>query len=112
MMSRHVRENEKNKILYGMATGSKLGRDESWKFVKEHWNVFYRKFKGRHHLVKTVEASTHNFATRKMKKEVKKFLSDKTSKSCERKFKQCVEQIDIKIQLWQQYGQSLKDYFN
>ena len=83
MMSRHVRENEKYKILYGMATGSKLGRDESWKFVKEHWDVFYRKFKGSHHLGKIVEASTANFATKEMLKEVKEFLTDKISKTCE-----------------------------
>ena len=112
MMSSHVRDNEKYKILYGMATGSKLGRDESWKFVKEHWDVFYKKFKGSPHLGKIVEASTPNFATEEMLKEVKEFLTDKVRKTCERKFKQCVEQIGLKIQLWKQNGQSLKDYFN
>ena len=113
MMSSHVRDNEKYKILIGMATESKLGRDESWKFVKEHWDVFYQKFKGGHLLGKIVEASTPNFATEEMLNEVKEFLTEKISKSwCERKFKQCVEQIGLKIQLWQQNGQSLKDYFN
>ena len=112
MMSSNVRDNEKYKILKGMATGTKLGRDESWKFVKEQWGIFYEKYSGNKHLSRIVDASTPNFTTEEMLAEVKGFLTDKISKNCERKFKQCVEKIVLNIQLWQQNERDLKTYFN
>ena len=112
MMSSNVRDNEKYKILKGMATGSKLGRDKSWKFVQEQWGVFYEKYSESHHLAKIIDASTSNFATKKMLREVKAFLKNRISKNCKRKFNQCVEKIRNNIQMWQQNGQALKEYFN
>ena len=95
-----------------MATGSKLGRDKSWKFVKEQWDVFYEKYRENQHLANIIDATTQNFATEEMLAEVKAFLTDRISKNCESKFKQCVEKIEHNIQVWQQKGQALKEYFN
>ena len=112
MMSSNVRDNEKYKILKGMATGSKLGRDKSWEFFKEQWDIFYEKYSQNPILARIIDASTPNFATEEMLAEVKAFLTNKISKNCKRKFKQCVEKIGLNIQLWQQNGQALKEYFN
>ena len=112
MMSSNVRDNERYKILKGIATGTKLGRDESWKFVKEQWSVFYEKYSGNHLLAKIVDSSTPFFSTEDMLKEVKEFLTDKISKNCNMKFKQCVEKIEISIRLWKQNGQALIKYFS
>ena len=112
MMSESVRDNEKYRMLAGMASGSKAGRDESWKLVKEQWQVFYDKYSENHHLGRIVQASTANFATEEMLKEVEEFLAPRISKNCERKLKQCVEKIGLKVQLWKKNGQALKEYFN
>ena len=111
MMSSNVRDNERYKILKGMATGTKLGRDESWKFVKEQWSVFYELYSGNGLLEEIVDASIPYFFTAEMLKEVKEFLTDKISKNCDMKFKQCVEKIELNIQLWKRNGQALKEYF-
>ena len=111
MMTKHVRDNEKYVILRSMANKSKLGRDESWTFVKEQWDVFYEKSSDNHHLSRIIDASTANFATKEMLKDVKDFLSNRISRNCEKKFKQCVEKIEFNIQFCEQNEQALKDYF-
>ena len=112
MMSSDVRDNERYKILKGIALGSKVGRDESWKFVKENWNVLYKKYGGNHLLAKFIDASTPFFSTEDMLKEVKEFLTDKVSKNCDMKFKQCVEKIELNIYLRKKNHQALKKYFS
>ena len=111
MMSGEVRDNEKYKILKGMATGSRLGRDESWKFVKEQWSVLYEKFNGNRHLARIVEAVAPNFASQEMLEEVRGFLAGRISRNCERTLRQCVEKIEFNIRLRRQSGQDLKNYF-
>ena len=110
MMESHVNDNEKYEILKDMATGSKLGRDVSWDFVKEQWKVFYGKYKRNdqeHLLSRIVVASTENFATEEMLEDVKNFLKS----SWNRETKLCVEKIMLNIHLWKKTGQALKEYF-
>ena len=111
-----VHDNEKYEILKGMATGSKLGRDESWKFVKEQWKALHSES---HQLSRIIEVSTESFATEEMLEEVRNFLNNKIKCACDEKdqhdrncdTKLCIDRIRFNIQLWKKTGQNLKEYF-
>ncbi|XP_046581725.1 puromycin-sensitive aminopeptidase-like isoform X2 [Haliotis rubra] len=88
-----VRAQDKVSVLAG-TTGSAKGRELTWNFVKENWKDLREKHHG-HLLTRLVKASTHNFATEEMAKEVEDFFQANPTPAAERTVQQSVENIRL-----------------
>ncbi|XP_046357527.2 puromycin-sensitive aminopeptidase-like [Haliotis rufescens] len=92
-ISDKVRAQDKVFVLAG-TTGSAKGRQLTWNFVKENWKDLREKHHG-HLLTRLVKASTQNFASEEMAKEVEEFFKANPTPAAERTVQQSVENIRL-----------------
>ncbi|XP_076459324.1 puromycin-sensitive aminopeptidase-like isoform X2 [Babylonia areolata] len=95
-ISDKVRSQDTVFVIVG-ATGSVLGREMVWEFVKENWKKLHERYEGGFLLSRLVKYSTENFVTEEKAKEVQEFFKANPAPAAERTVEQSVENIRLNV---------------
>ncbi|KAK7112907.1 hypothetical protein V1264_012283 [Littorina saxatilis] len=93
-LSDKVRSQDSVFVIAGV-TGSVLGRDMAWKFVKENWKKLYERYEGGFLLSRLVKSTTENFASNDKVAEVRSFFKENPVPAAERTVEQSCENIAL-----------------
>lgn len=93
-LSDKVRSQDSVFVIAGV-TGSKLGREMAWSFVKENWKKLHERYEGGFLLSRLVKTTTENFVTEDKAKEVKEFFKANPVEAAERTVEQSIENIRL-----------------
>jgi len=96
-LSEKVRKQDWFRIMVMLGYNPKA-RLIAWKFLKEHWDDFHKKYEGNLTLlVRTLEGVTSGFADKENLSDIKKFFRAHPLKEAKRTMKQVVETIETNI---------------
>lgn len=76
-------------------TGSLLGRQMVWDFVKKNWDILNKRYEGGFLLTRLISSTTENFATIEAAEDVKAFFEEHKAPAGERAVKQSIENIHL-----------------
>ncbi|KAL8585740.1 hypothetical protein ACOMHN_056369 [Nucella lapillus] len=93
-LSDKVRSQDSVFVIAGV-TGSKLGREMAWDYVKKHWKMLHERYEGGFLLSRLVKTTTENFVTEEKAKEVKEFFKANPVEAAERTVEQSIENIRL-----------------
>merc|ERR1712168_196995 len=93
-LSDEVRSQDTCFVVAG-CTGSRIGRELSWKFVKDKWDEFYKRYHGGFLQARLVKFATEGFASEVMAKDIEEFFAEHSAPSAERTIKQSLETIRL-----------------
>jgi len=95
--------------VFAMAgcTSSLVGRQMTWKFIKENWDVLYKRYEGGFLLSRLIKVGTENFVTEEEERDVETFFQGHEVPAAERVIKQCVESIQLNKQWLARDGASI-----
>ncbi|EDO44762.1 predicted protein [Nematostella vectensis] len=91
-----VRSQDTVFVIAGV-TGSVVGRDLAWKFVRDNWETLHERYEGGFLLSRLVKTTTENFASEEKVKEVEEFFSKHSVPAAERTIQQSLENIRLNI---------------
>lgn len=94
-MSDKVRSQDKVFILEGIARSSKIGRQLTWNFLKERWNVLHEIYQGGFLLSRLLKGSLSQFAGEEFSADVREFFASKNVPAAERTIEQVIESIQL-----------------
>ena len=83
-------------VVVGVAS-NRRGRDAAWRFLKDNWDEFDRRYgEGGFGLMRLISLTQH-FSTRQLHDEVEKFFADHPAPAAERTVRQSLERIRLNI---------------
>jgi len=93
-------------FVVGSCTGTRIGRDMTWSFVKERWADFFKLYPGGFLQARLVKFATEGFASEDMAKDIEAFFADHPAPSAERTLQQSLETIRLQA-AWLERDQML-----
>ncbi|XP_045180065.2 puromycin-sensitive aminopeptidase-like [Mercenaria mercenaria] len=96
-MSDKVRSQDTVFVIAGV-TGSKLGRDMGWTFVKQNWDALHKRYQGGFLLSRITKCMTEHFVTEDKAKEIEEFFKANPAPAAERSIQQAVENVRLNAQ--------------
>ncbi|GAB1610661.1 puromycin-sensitive aminopeptidase-like [Argonauta hians] len=93
-ISDKVRSQDTVFVIAGV-TGSVLGREMAWQFVKDNWQFFYQRYQGGALIARLLKFTTENFASEVQAREVEEFFAAHPAASATRNIQQSCENIRL-----------------
>ncbi|KAK2165380.1 hypothetical protein LSH36_51g04005 [Paralvinella palmiformis] len=110
-MSDEVRSQDTVFVIAGV-TGSKLGREMAWKFVKDNWKSLHERYRGGFLLARLVKTTTENFVSEERAKDIEEFFGEHEAPSAERTIQQSLENISLNRNQLKRDGPAMKEFFS
>ncbi|KAK6166547.1 hypothetical protein SNE40_023207 [Patella caerulea] len=108
-LSDKVRSQDSVFVIAGV-TGSVRGRQLAWKFVKDNWTKLYDRYRGGFLLARLIKATTEDFITEELAKEVEEFFKANPAPAAERAIQQSCENIRLNARWLNRDGDKLKEW--
>ncbi|XP_029649744.1 puromycin-sensitive aminopeptidase [Octopus sinensis] len=96
-ISDRVRSQDTVFVIAGV-TGTVLGREMAWQFVRDHWQFFCERYQGGALIARLVKFTTENFASENRANEVEEFFAAHPAASATRNIQQSCE--NIRLNAW------------
>jgi len=94
----------------GGVTSSALGREKTWKFVKDNWTKLHSMYEGGFLLAHLVKLSIDSFADKKIIPEIKEFFEKNPAPAANRAIQQSCENIELNAAMLERDQLSMKSY--
>lgn len=108
-MSEEVRSQDTVFVIGGV-TGSKLGRDLAWQFIKDNWSDLYERYKGGFLLARLIKSTSENFVSDEMAKDVQVFFETHPAPAADRTIQQAVENIRLNRSQLERDSEAIKSF--
>ncbi|XP_050419267.1 puromycin-sensitive aminopeptidase [Patella vulgata] len=108
-LSDKVRSQDSVFVIAGV-TGSVKGRQLAWKFVKDNWTKLYDRYRGGFLLARLIKATTEDFISEELAKEIEEFFKANPAPAAERAIKQSCENIRLNARWLDRDGDKLKEW--
>ncbi|TRY77959.1 hypothetical protein TCAL_11219 [Tigriopus californicus] len=109
-ISDEVRSQDSPFIIGSVASNVK-GRELAWTFFKDHFDLFYGRYKGGSLMARLIKSTADAFKTDEKAEEVTKFFESKGNPA-ERSVKQSIESIRLNAAWWKRDGKDIQGFFN
>ncbi|CAB3992820.1 glutamyl aminopeptidase-like isoform X1 [Paramuricea clavata] len=97
--------------VVGYVARNAVGRDLAWKFLKENWSIFLKRYgKSSFRMASVITSTTSMMNTKLELEDVKAFFEGRDAGSGERAVKQAIERIQTNVEWVERSAQSIADY--
>ncbi|XP_072390828.1 puromycin-sensitive aminopeptidase-like isoform X1 [Diabrotica undecimpunctata] len=110
-MSDNVKTQDSVFVLIAAAQ-TKLGRDLTWNYIKENWNIITQRFTAATLLQNLIKRVTQDFAEESKKKDIQHFFTNKKNSWIERCVQQVLESNDVNIAWIKKDSEAIKKYLS
>ncbi|ELU07211.1 hypothetical protein CAPTEDRAFT_150577 [Capitella teleta] len=108
-MSEDVRSQDTVFVIAGV-TGSRLGRDLAWGFLKERWTELHDRYKGGFLLSRLIKSTTEKFISDEKATEIEEFFKSHPAPAADRTIRQSLENIRLNKSQLERDGDGMRKY--
>ncbi|ELU11944.1 hypothetical protein CAPTEDRAFT_193503, partial [Capitella teleta] len=104
-----VRSQDTVFVIAGV-TGSRLGRDLAWGFLKERWTELHDRYKGGFLLSRLIKSTTEKFISDEKATEIEEFFKSHPAPAADRTIRQSLENIRLNKSQLERDGDGMRKY--
>lgn len=97
-------------FLISMVWQNTNGKDLTWDFVKENWNIILKKYGEGGHFLSRLISPVGNHTSKKDLKDIQNFFSKNEAPGAKRTLEQAYEKIESNIAWWKEDKEYIKDW--
>lgn len=105
-----VRWQDKSRWLMAVF-GNEKGQDMAWDFVKKHWSLFEKEYKGLHGFTRVIEGAG-SMVGKEALADVRHFFAQHPTEELQRTMNQVLEKIELNTAWLERDKEKLREFFN